>query len=153
MVCQGRQGTIDNIVISFTNEVLYNKDRKLYKGLQQVFEGRTAIHLVHGKEGLKGLVTAKTLVIQDEADEAWIDEEGEIPGASCVLGLSATTYRDPEATEAKYLSEVGVKIIDSNLFSENAETLPVAEVFSYEEFFLLKGKFGNPGFLIYARED
>lgn len=37
LVCQGKQDTVDQIVISFTNEVLYEKDRKLYEGLQQVF--------------------------------------------------------------------------------------------------------------------
>lgn len=106
---------------------------------------------MHEQEALKECVTAKTLVIQDEADEDWIDKEHEIPAAKHVVGVSATTYRDPEATEAKYLSDIGVKIIDSNLFPENGQARQVDEVFSFEEFFLLKGRFGNPGFLIYAR--
>ena len=34
MVCEGKQDSIDNVVIAFPNEILYQKDRKLYESMQ-----------------------------------------------------------------------------------------------------------------------
>ena len=68
MVCEGKQGLVDKIVISFPNEVLHKKDSKLYEAMQQVFEGRITICVVDTQAVVESQATEKSLVIVDEAD-------------------------------------------------------------------------------------
>ena len=108
--------------------------------------------LVYTKAGLESKVTEKTLVIQDEADEWWIDDQKDIEDAKWVVGVSATSYHDAAATEAVFLRSIGVKIIDSNLRAP-LSTQAVDTVASIDEFFTLKAKYGSPGFLVYAPDE
>lgn len=46
-----------------------------------------------------------------------------------------------------------MKIINSKIALAQSDTQPIERYKSIEDFFTSKGKFGKPGFLIYAEED
>ena len=78
-----------------------------------------------------------------------MDMQIDIPEAKYVIGVSATSYNDPGATEAVYLESIGVKIIDSKIESRTAAR-QVETVSSIAEFVKSRSMFCNPGFLIYV---
>ena len=49
MMLAGRSDAIDNVVIVFPNEYLYNQDRKFYEKMQTTLGSRVPIRLVFTK--------------------------------------------------------------------------------------------------------
>ena len=149
MMLAGRPDAIDNVVIVFPNEVLYKQDRKFYEKMQATLGSRVTTRLVFTKSELEHCVIGKTLVIIDEADHWWMDLRWGLDDAKYIVGVSATSHNNPEATEAVFLKDLKVKIIDSKIVTRTAAR-HVYEVPSIRDFFRRKGFIGKPGFLVYC---
>ena len=98
------------------------------------------------------MVTKESLVIHDEADFFWLDKPCQrVADAKYVVGLSATTVKNFEGIEYKWLMRNGIRIYDGHM--PPMKELTPDKVKGYTTWLDEKISAANDGLLIYAHYD
>ena len=106
--------SIDKIIVWFPSKCLLERDKPLYKRLQQIFIAcGVPFELKHSSEKLDA--TINSLVLLYEADYWFFDLEQHVPHAKYVIGFTATNFKSKTSNHERYLQSMNVQVWESKI--------------------------------------
>ena len=129
LVVTERPSEIQRVAICFTDEHLKDKDEELYVGVDNMLKD-IEVKLVYDRQTQLQMAGPNVLMIQDEADNWWIDKLNPPVEACYTVGFSATSVLGQVSNESDYLTKfLGIRVFANCLdnFEDPESELKVVE--------------------------